>query len=46
MIKISKNKTASVVMGGYLCGVENVNYPAEDRAAFTLMFLADELNVP
>lgn len=31
---------------GYLCGVENVDYLAEDGVAFALVFLADQLDVP
>lgn len=30
----------------YLCGIEYVYYPGKDGVVFTLVFLADELDVP
>lgn len=35
-----------VMVDRYLCCVENVDYLAEDGVVFTLVFLADQLNVP
>ena len=36
---------SAVTADGYLCRVENVNNLAEDGVVFTLVFLADQLDV-